>query len=94
MSFRASGSRFAPRQWQAQLVPHHELVDVSVSMEDGARRYTGRCRCGWTSASCDTGVHALALVDDHADLVRLRRRRPGMSWAQLRTETQDRPAEA
>ena len=70
------------------MVAHHELVDVSVSIEDGARRYMGRCRCGWKSPSCDTGVHALALVDDHADLVRLRRRR---SSTLARTPATDGP---
>lgn len=68
-----------------QPVAHHDLVDVAVSLEDGERRYTGRCRCGWASAPCATAVHALALVEDHAMRSRLRsRRRPDRSWATAR----------
>jgi len=56
-------------------VAHHELVDVSVTVEAGTRQYVGRCRCGWESPPCGTSVHALALVEDHGRSSRLRSRR-------------------
>lgn len=56
-------------------MPFHDLVDVSVTIEDGARRYIGRCRCGWESQDCQTAVHALALVEDHGVLSRMKARR-------------------
>jgi hypothetical protein len=66
-------------------VAHHDLVDVSVSLEDGERQYVGRCRCGWSSQACATAVHALALVEDHGARSRLRsRRRPDRSDATSR----------
>lgn len=61
--------------WQASPVPFHDLVDVSVSVEDGTRRYIGRCRCGWESQDCQTAVHALALVEDHGARSRMKARR-------------------
>lgn len=66
-------------------VAHHDLVDVTTSVEDGTRQHVGRCRCGWSSAPCATAVHALALVEDHATRSRLRsRRRPDRTWATAR----------
>ena len=56
-------------------VPHHGVIDVSVSEDEGARQYVGRCRCGWESDACQNGVHAVALVEDHAEAVRARARR-------------------
>ena len=57
-------------------VSRHEVVDVVVTIDAGARRYTGRCKCGWESPTCTTSVHALALVEDHgnAERVQVRRR--------------------
>lgn len=64
---------------------HHDLVDVSVTVEDGTREYIGRCRCGWDSQPCNTAVHALALVEDHGRSSRLRsRRRPDRTNATAR----------
>jgi hypothetical protein len=66
-------------------VAHHDLVDVSVTLEDGAHQHVGRCRCGWSSPPCDNAVHALALVEDHAARARQRsRRRPDRTGATSR----------
>jgi hypothetical protein len=59
-------------------VPFHDLVDVSVTVEDGTRGYIGRCRCGWESQTCQTAVHALALVEDHEVLSRMKARRKAL----------------
>jgi hypothetical protein len=76
-------------RWQAAPVAHHDLVDVSVSVEAGARQYVGRCRCGWESPACATAVHALALVEDHGARSRLRsRRRPDRTDATARPGTE------
>ena len=56
-------------------VSRHEVVDVVVTIDDGARRYTGRCRCGWQSPTSNTSVHALALVEDHGNAERVQARR-------------------
>lgn len=73
--------------WHPSPVAHHDLVDVSVTQEEGARQYVGRCRCGWDSDPVDTAVYALALVEDHGRRSRLRsRRRPD------RTSATGRPA--
>jgi hypothetical protein len=66
-------------------VAHHDLVDVSVSLEDGTREHVGHCRCGWSTPPCANAVHALALVEDHATHLRMRsRRRPDRTGASYR----------
>jgi hypothetical protein len=66
-------------------VAHHDLVDVAVTLEDGAHQHVGRCRCGWSTEPCSNAVHALALVEDHAARSRLRsRRRPDRTGATAR----------
>ena len=56
-------------------MPNHGLLDVAVSMGDGAREYVGRCRCGWDSPPVANSVHASALVEDHGARSRLRSKR-------------------
>ena len=54
----------------------HRLADLSVTFDD-ARTFVSSCSCGWKSAPCQNGVHAVALHEDHASEEARRRRRPG-----------------
>ena len=56
-------------------VPHHGVADVTLSQHDGSRAHIGRCHCGWESDPCQNGVHARALVEDHAENARAERGR-------------------
>ena len=65
----------ASHDGKLRVVSRHEVVDVVVTIDDGARRFTGRCKCGWESPTCTTSVHALALVEDHGNAARVQARR-------------------